>query len=117
MACSAKPEVIGKQCTELYPKQAALCEHTAMLFQAVAEIGLQSVIHDDQCFPEESAVLYIYDTVGNILDDPAYSIHEVKKRLSKSLLIGLIVGLIIIIPLMYISYKILGQTYKKKEGK
>lgn len=38
--------------------------------------------------PEESAVLYIYDTVGNVLDDPAYSIHEVKKRLSKSLLIG-----------------------------
>lgn len=35
----------------------------------------------------------------------------------KSLLLGLIVGLIIIIPLMYISYKILGQTYKKKEGK
>ena len=56
MPGGGEPEIIGEQGCELYPKQAALCEHTAMLFQAVAEIGLQSVIHDDQCFPEESAV-------------------------------------------------------------
>lgn len=35
----------------------------------------------------------------------------------KNFLIGLIVGLIIIIPLMFIMYKLLGQIYKKKEGK
>ena len=35
----------------------------------------------------------------------------------KSLLLGLIVGLIIIIPLMFIMYKFLGKIYKKKEGK
>ena len=56
MPGGGEPEIIGEQSCELYPKQAALCKHTAMLFQAVAEIGLQSVIHDDQCFPEESAV-------------------------------------------------------------
>ena len=35
----------------------------------------------------------------------------------KSLTVKLLVGFIIIIPLMLIMYKILGEKYKKKEGK
>ena len=38
-------------------------------------------------------------------------------ELFESMILKLIVGFIIIIPLMLISYKILGETFKKKEGK
>lgn len=35
----------------------------------------------------------------------------------ESMIIKLIVGFIVIIPLMLLSYKILGESFKKKEGK
>ena len=38
-------------------------------------------------------------------------------ELFENVMIKLLVGFIIIIPLMLISYKILGKNYKKKEGK
>ena len=38
-------------------------------------------------------------------------------ELFDNLIIKLLVGFIILIPLMLIMYKILGSTYKKKEGK
>ena len=35
----------------------------------------------------------------------------------KNILLKMLAGFIIIIPLMLLSYKILGESYKKKEGK
>ena len=50
-------EVVGEERFELQSQQATLGQHTAVLLQAVAEVGLPAGVGDDQCFAKQGSYL------------------------------------------------------------